>query len=415
MNPNKPIQVPNDEYALYNFKKTLSNIQNDQGIIHSLAQLAVTNVNQAGMYVGIIIEQYNKCTSTERKLYILYVIDMIVKSDSLRVYINHFNQNIAFMFIQAYQQSSESIRVALWQLYSTWKEVFPDSTLNQIRSALTTMTQTMLPKPQSHISSHSSSPSVISVNYNKQQQQPTNIPITFNRYKTSPVGLFSPVHRYEQPKNFTSAQQQVYSYQNSYHNNNDNASLPPSTDPQLQQNIPIEIMNDYAEQIPVEISMQQDTQSNYPLMSPATNINTSYSQVTSVSDQQYPQDTYSQQQDDMPIFPIDQFGRSGDICELCGCKYVDMGRHLRQHEIINASNGIGKKQWYPTADNWQKDDFGIEENYEGNVMEQELICSICGKPIEYSSNEFGELFLQDGVVDNMGNYYHASCYQSMNY
>ncbi|KAL7720072.1 CID domain-containing protein [Entamoeba marina] len=423
MNNDKPVLVPNDELALYNFKKTLANIENDQGIIHSLAQLAVVNVNHADLYVELVNEQFSKCRSVERKLYILYVIDMIVKSDRLRVYINYFNQNIAGMFIQVYQQTSESIRVALWQLYSTWKEVFPESTLNQIRSALTTMTQTMLPKPQvqtqipshqrkSSHSSQSTTPSVIPINYS----QPTNISINANTQNTSTGGYINTVHRYEQPKSYPSAQQQVYSYQNSFYNNNDNASLPPSTDPQFQQNIPIEIMNDYAEQIPVEISMQQDIPSNQPLMSPATNINTTYSRTTSVSEQQpYYQDTYSQQQGEVPVFPIDPSGRSGVICELCGCRYVDMTRHLRQHELINASSGINKKQWYSTANDWRKDEFGIEENYGQNVMEQEISCSICGKPIEFTSNDVGELFLQDGVVDDAGNYYHSTCFQSSAY
>ncbi|EKE41691.1 hypothetical protein ENUP19_0340G0026 [Entamoeba nuttalli] len=417
MNSVNSIPIPNDELTLCQFKKVIESIKNDQGIITSLAQMAVGNVIHADLYVEIIYREYMNSTNSEKRLCLLYVIDMIVKIDINRIYVNLFIPNITSIFIETYNSANETIRIALWQLYLTWTNVFPAQTLNQIRTSLTMISQGYRNSPAFQV--RSTQP---------QQSQPTIIPVSYDSQGIIPISVntqveplqnasFTPVRRYKQPKQYNynsplttprrtpKKQSKPSSPINVSIDMCDNSSLPPSTDPAYKEtlhpitspsvstSVPAQIMSPAPTSIPVDVPIQ---------MSPM------YSQTNSV----ITEPVSAIHQTTTPTIRQPQHAL-GEICPICGGRFVDMERHVQYHQVLSACEGL---QTSRPEESWNEPSFiQQEDNYQqppcktNSYTSQPLLCSICNKPLVVVQSQNGELLLKDGAIDNLGQFVHQQC------
>ncbi|ELP92785.1 hypothetical protein EIN_372070 [Entamoeba invadens IP1] len=400
MDPNAPLPLPSDEVALYQFKKILSVLSNDQGIITSIAQLAVANVAHADLYVEIISSELAEATQPDKRLLVLYVIDMIVKLDVTRIYMQCLTPFISNVFLTIYSDANETVRNALWQLFLTWSGVFPLETLNQIRMGMTMISQGYRGSAAFSINNSGSynktmQPTVIPVSYESQQSIPINVSTQHNVNISNPS--FTPVTRYQQPM-----KQNTQRYSSDMGNTNvtfgnietkdEEKSLPPSTDPEYIDNE--NLMESEANSISIPIETQASQPTNIPIYS-------FKSQTTTP--------TYQTQREQRKS----QKGKSeqaiGKMCPICGCKFVDMERHMKYHQVLSACGGLQSQQ----QNSW--DAFRQQKSQQQQNTYQTYCCSICGRPLTVFTTQDGQIYFKDCVMDQQGQFAHQQCLMSMTY
>ena len=170
------MNIPTNHQAIHEFQTLLQTLVNDEGIIKRCIQIATYNQNlpNALLYENIIRYKFQEVTNSEQKLCLLYIIDGIVKADSTMTYRMLFNKSIHIFFVHTYYNSTEQIKIQLWQLLITWENVFHKQVLQLIKQEITNPQHSF-----GDITSQQAMISALQIIHGNQQNQ-MNIPIDMN-------------------------------------------------------------------------------------------------------------------------------------------------------------------------------------------------------------------------------------------
>eukprot|EP01135_Chromosphaera_perkinsii_P009452 Nk52_evm10s1762 gene=Nk52_evmTU10s1762 len=107
---------------------------NSKPIINSLTMIAGDNIGSADAIVDAIEARF-MAVEPKQKLPCLYLIDSILKNIG-KDYIGMFSQNIASLFVRAYEKVDAKVRNNFIRVRKTWGGIFPPNTLQNIDTKL---------------------------------------------------------------------------------------------------------------------------------------------------------------------------------------------------------------------------------------------------------------------------------------
>ena len=116
------------------FRNILFDIDNDSNRIYSLQQMALNEINRCNEYVKVINDVFDRFISVpDSQLYILYVIDGIIKNDFGKHYIQLLQNTLESKVLTVFKNGNAQLKQQVIFLVSTWQGTFPDEIVNNLQ------------------------------------------------------------------------------------------------------------------------------------------------------------------------------------------------------------------------------------------------------------------------------------------
>ncbi|ELP92216.1 hypothetical protein EIN_117900 [Entamoeba invadens IP1] len=130
------------------YRNIISQIDNDSERIKYLTMTAIQGTQQAQQFVDVTNDAFYQFSfNPEQQVYVLFVIDSIVKNDVSRTYVQMFCPKLVDMFVGAYRACHEKLRKYLIDLLNTWTGSFPQEIVNGIRNQIAPQPQQQMYSP----------------------------------------------------------------------------------------------------------------------------------------------------------------------------------------------------------------------------------------------------------------------------
>ncbi|GAB1226479.1 hypothetical protein ENUP19_0296G0007 [Entamoeba nuttalli] len=301
------------------FNNVISEIDNDSSRIQFLTFTAIQSIARAQEIVDIINTSLLRFVhSPEQQVYVLYVIDSIVKNDSTRTYLQLICPGLDEKVVDVYHGCHQQLRQYIIDLINTWNGSFPNEIIQSIIRQINPPEPIIQPPPQQY---YQQIPP-------QQLQQP---PAQYQQYLNQ-----QPMKR--EPEGFNQAAMPPQKRMVSLYENPELPSI--GIDEEIATNPYIQSVVEQRPEPPIESTPNVNEVDAIDLMKSSNNQEPKEVQLEPISE---------------PIQQTTTITRKYNLdpqCDICGVHCHNIDQHKQWHQRCDSLKDGISRDWYVSSNTW---------------------------------------------------------------